>query len=62
MGGCGRNVRLQEPQVSFLATLREIARAAFDEAALLLTKLVDAIRGLTPPILLLGGTRRDQTD
>jgi hypothetical protein len=60
MGGCGRNVRLQEPQASFFATLREIARAAIDEAALLLTRLMDTIRGLTPPILLLG--RRDQTD
>ena len=62
MGGCGRNVRLQEPQASLFATLREIARAALDEAALLITRLVDAVRGLAPPLLLLGGTRRDQTD
>jgi hypothetical protein len=62
MGGCGRNVRLQESQTSFLATLREIARAAVDEAALLLTRLLDAIRGLTPPILLLGSSRRDSAD
>jgi hypothetical protein len=54
MGGCARSVRIGETRPSFLATLRDIARAALDEAALLLTKLVDGILGLAPRVLLLG--------
>jgi hypothetical protein len=61
MGGCGRTVKLQDPQPSFIDTLREIARAALEEISLLMTKLVDAIRGiapllLTPPKDSAGGT------
>jgi hypothetical protein len=63
MGGCARNVKLQDTQPSLLVTLREIARTALDEIALLVGRLVDTIRNLTPPILLLGnGSRRDDVD
>ena len=55
MGGCGRTVKLQDPKPSFIDTLREIARAALDEISLLVTRLVDAIRGIAP--LLLTGPR-----
>ena len=51
MGGCGRTVKLQDPRPSFFDTLREIARAALEELTLLLTKLVDAIRGIAPLLL-----------
>jgi hypothetical protein len=54
MGGCARSVRIGESQPSFLSTLRDIARAAFDEAALLLSRVLDALLGLAPRVLLLG--------
>ena len=55
MGGCGRTVKLQDPQPSFVDTLREIARAALEELTLLVGKVVDAIRGIAP--LLLSGPK-----
>ena len=51
MGGCGRTVKLQDPQPSFIDTLREIARAALEELSLLVAKVVDAIRGIAPLLL-----------
>jgi len=54
MGGCGRSVRIGESQPSFLSTLRDLARAALDEAALLVSRLFDTILGLAPQVLLLG--------
>jgi hypothetical protein len=44
-------VKLQDPQPSFIDTLRELARAALEELSLLLTKVVDAIRGIAPLLL-----------
>lgn len=60
MGGCARSVRIAETQPSFLSILYDIARAALDEAALLLTKAVDTVLGLAPRILLL--TSRSSSD
>lgn len=60
MGGCARSVRIGETQPSFLTTLRDIARAAIDEAALLLAKLVDTVLGLAPRVLLLGSRAHDE--
>ena len=51
MGGCGRTVKLQDPRPSLIDTLREIARAALEELTLLVTKVVDAIRGIAPLLL-----------
>jgi hypothetical protein len=50
-GGCGRTVKLQDPQRSFIDTLREIARAALEEVSLLLARLVDTVRGIAPLLL-----------
>ena len=54
MGGCGRSVKLQDPTPSLFETMREIARAALEEATLLLNRAVALVRGLTPKILLIG--------
>lgn len=59
MGGCARSVRIGDSQPSLLATLRDIARTAFDEAALLLSRLIDTVLGLAPRVLLLGSRAAD---
>ena len=60
MGGCGRSVRIGEAQPSVASTLRDLVRTALDEAALLLSRLLDTILGLAPQMLLLGW--RGQTE
>lgn len=53
MGGCGRSLRLQENRTTFSlgSTMRDIARTMWDEAVLLVGKLVDVLRGLAPQLL-----------
>jgi hypothetical protein len=51
MGGCARSSRLHQERVSTLTTLREIARTLWDEAVLLVGRVVDYVRGVAPELL-----------
>jgi len=51
MGGCGRSLRLREQQPTVGAALRDMARTLWDEAALLWSRLIDALRSAAPRLL-----------
>jgi hypothetical protein len=51
MGGCSRSSRLHQEHVSVFTTIREIARTMWDEAVLLVGRLVDYVRGAAPELL-----------
>ena len=59
MGGCGRSSRLRQSQSGVVASLREMARTLWDEAALLLGRLVDLV-WTAAPRLLTGPPRVDR--
>ena len=52
MGGCGRSSRLAQNQTGVMASLRDVATTLWEEALLLLGRLVDFAR--TVPRLLTG--------
>jgi hypothetical protein len=54
MGGCGRSSRLRQSQSGVVASLREMARTLWDEAALLLGRLVDLVWTAAPRLFLTG--------
>ena len=56
MGGCGRSSRLRQSQSGVAASLREMTRTLWDEALLLLERLVDLV-WKTAPRLLTGPAR-----
>jgi len=58
MGGCGRSSRLRQSQNGVRATLREMARALWDEAVLLLGRVSDLIWRVTPHLLTGPGNDR----
>jgi hypothetical protein len=58
MGGCARSARLRQEHASVGASLRDIARTLWDEALLVLGRLVDLVR-TTVPGLLTGPSRAD---
>ena len=51
MGGCGRSSRLRQSQSGVVASLREITRTLWDEAVLLLERLVDLVWTAAPRLL-----------
>ena len=51
MGGCGRSSRLRQSQSGVAASLREMARTLWDEALLLLERLVDLVWTAAPRLL-----------
>ena len=51
MGGCGRSSRLRQSQSGVAASLREITRTLWDEAVLLLERLVDLVWTAAPRLL-----------
>ena len=51
MGGCGRSSRLRQSQSGVAASLREITRTLWDEARLLLERLVDLVWTTAPRLL-----------
>ena len=51
MGGCGRSSRLRQPQTGVRGTLREMARAAWEETLLLFGRLVDLVWSVAPRLL-----------
>ncbi len=54
MGGCGRSLRLQETRTqsfNLFTTLRDLARAAWDEVALLAGKVRDFVVQVAPQLL-----------
>jgi hypothetical protein len=51
MGGCGRNLKLQESTPTLGATFRDLARTLWDELALLAGKLVDLVWSVAPRLL-----------
>src|SRR5213076_806251 len=51
MGGCGRSSRLRQSQSGVAASLREMTRTLWDEALLLLERLVDLVWKTAPRLL-----------
>ena len=51
MGGCGRSSRLRQSQSGVAASLREMAHTVWDEALLLLERLVDLVWTAAPRLL-----------
>src|SRR5205809_7569739 len=51
MGGCGRSSRLKQSQSGVAASLREITRTVWDEAVLLLERLIDLLWTRAPRLL-----------
>ena len=51
MGGCGRSSRLHQTQSGMTASLRDMARTLWDEALLLLERLIDAVWTGVPRLL-----------
>ena len=51
MGGCGRSSRLKQSQSGVAASLREITRTVWDEALLLLERLIDLLWTRAPRLL-----------
>jgi hypothetical protein len=51
MGGCGRSSRLRQSQSGVAASLREMAHTLWDEALLLLERLVDLVWTAAPRLL-----------
>src|SRR2546428_8617151 len=51
MGGCGRSSRLRQNQSGVTGSLREMARTLWDEALLLLERLVDLVWTAAPRLL-----------
>ena len=51
MGGCGRSSRLRQSQSGVTASLREMGRTLWDEALLLLARLVDLVKSSAPRLL-----------
>ncbi len=51
MGGCGRSSRLRQSQSGVAASLREMARTLWDEALLLLERVVDLVWAAAPRLL-----------
>ena len=51
MGGCGRSSRLRQSQSGVAASLREMAHTVWDEALLLLERLVDLVWAAAPRLL-----------
>ncbi len=51
MGGCGRSLRLKEPQSTMAASLRELGRTLWDELVLLTQRLVELVRRTAPRLL-----------
>jgi hypothetical protein len=51
MGGCGRSSRLRQSQSGVTASLREMARTLWDEALLLLERVIDLVRNSAPGLL-----------
>jgi hypothetical protein len=59
MGGCGRSSRLRQNHTGVRGTLREMARAFWDEAVLLIGRLADLV--WRPTLRLLTGPRDDRS-
>jgi hypothetical protein len=55
MGGCGRSSRLHQPQASVLTSVRDLAAMLWEEALLLVGRVVDLVR--TAPRVLIGPSR-----
>lgn len=51
MGGCGRSSRLRQNQSGVTASLREMGRTLWDEALLLLARLIDLVKSSAPRLL-----------
>jgi hypothetical protein len=51
MGGCGRSSRLRQSQSGVAASLREITRTLWDEAVLLVERLIDLVWKTAPRLL-----------
>src|SRR5262245_40150820 len=52
MGGCGRSSRLHQPQATVLTSIRDLAAMLWEEALLLVGRVVDFVRAA--PRLLTG--------
>jgi len=59
MGGCGRSSRLHQPQASVLTSVRDLAAMLWEEALLLVGRVVDFVRAA--PQLLIGSSQPDAT-
>jgi hypothetical protein len=57
MGGCGRSSRLHQPQASVLTSVRDLAAMLWEEALLLVGRVVDLVRAA--PQVLIGPSRPD---
>jgi hypothetical protein len=51
MGGCTRSTKLQQPQATVMASLRDIARTLWEETLLLLGRLADLVRDTAPRLI-----------
>jgi hypothetical protein len=51
MGGCGRSIKLQESAPTLGATLRDLARTAWDEIVVLAGRIVDLVWSIGPRLL-----------
>ena len=51
MGGCNRSSRLRQPQPGIAATIRDMARAFWEEILLLVGRATDFVRDTAPRLL-----------